>query len=104
MRDSAARSATRAAWDTSSRFNASGIASFTFAFGGDIFDYENVAYTYDDPATVEAMSMVQGLFDDGCAPVSSRSAYGDQVSFANGKLLFFIGLEFRPALCGSRGE
>ena len=70
-------------------FDASTIASLTFAFGGNIFDYENVAYTYDDPATIEAMNMIQGLFDNGCASTITER-FGDQISFANGKLLFFI--------------
>ncbi len=70
-------------------FDASTIASLTFAFGGNIFDYESVAYTYDDPATIEAMNMIQGLFNDGCASTITER-FGDQISFANGKLLFFI--------------
>ena len=70
-------------------FDASTIASLTFAFGGNIFDYGNVAYTYDDPATIEAMNMIQGLFDNGCAGTITER-FGDQISFANGKLLFFI--------------
>lgn len=70
-------------------FDASTIASLTFAFGGNIFDYENVAYTYDDPATIEAMNMIQGLFNEGCAGTITER-FGDQISFANGKLLFFI--------------
>ena len=70
-------------------FDASTIASLTFAFGGNIFDYDSVAYTYDDPATIEAMNMIQGLFDQGCASTITER-FGDQISFANGKLLFFI--------------
>lgn len=70
-------------------FDASTIASLTFAFGGNIFDYESVAYTYDDPATIEAMNMIQGLFNEGCASTITER-FGDQISFANGKLLFFI--------------
>ena len=70
-------------------FDASTIASLTFAFGGNIFDYNSVAYTYDDPATIEAMNMIQGLFNEGCAGTITER-FGDQISFANGKLLFFI--------------
>lgn len=66
------------------------VASLTFSMGGDIFDYDNVAYTYDDPATLEAMTFIQALFADGCAgPVIER--YGDQTDFGNGALLFAIG-------------
>ncbi len=70
--------------------DASTVASLTFAFGGDIFDYDNVQYAYDDPATVEAMGLLQEMFSEGCAGVVTER-YGDQSDFGNGTLLFAIG-------------
>jgi phosphate/phosphite/phosphonate ABC transporter binding protein len=69
---------------------ASQFASWTFAFGGDIFDYNTSDYTYDSPAAKEAMNFLQDLFDSGCASVVVES-YGDQTDFGNGITLFTVG-------------
>ncbi len=70
--------------------DASRFASFTFAFGGDIFDYNTSEYTYDSDAAVAAMTFLQGMFNDGCASIVTES-YGDQTDFGTGKLLFAVG-------------
>jgi multiple sugar transport system substrate-binding protein/sn-glycerol 3-phosphate transport system substrate-binding protein len=70
--------------------DASRFASWTFAFGGDIFDYENNAYTLDSEAAVAAMEFLQGLFADGCA-VEVTENFGDQTSFGQGLTLFTVG-------------
>jgi len=70
--------------------DASRFASWTFAFGGDIFDYETNQYTYDSPAAIEAMTFLQGLFDEGCAAVVTER-YGDQSNFGAGRTLFTVG-------------
>ncbi len=70
--------------------DASRFASFTFAFGGDIFDYNTSKYTYDSDAATQAMSFLQGMFNDGCASIVTES-YGDQTDFGTGKLLFSVG-------------
>ncbi len=69
---------------------ASRFASWTFAFGGDIFDYENNEYTYNSEEAVEAMSFLQELFDEGCATAVTES-YGDQSNFGAGRTLFTVG-------------
>ena len=69
---------------------ASRFASWTFAFGGDVFDHENDRYTYDSPAAIEAMTFLQGLFDEGCATVTTES-FGDQTNFGAGRTLFTVG-------------
>lgn len=69
---------------------ASRFASWTFAFGGDIYDYEADRYTYDSPAAVEAMTFLQGLFEDGCATVETER-FGDQTNFGAGRTLFTVG-------------
>jgi multiple sugar transport system substrate-binding protein/sn-glycerol 3-phosphate transport system substrate-binding protein len=65
-------------------------ASWTFAFGGDIFDYETNQFTLNSDAAVEAWTFIQGLFADGCARLVTE-AYGDQTDFGNGTLLFTVG-------------
>jgi len=70
--------------------DASRIASWTFAFGGDVFDYEAGEYTYNSAETAEAMTYLQGLFADGCAGgVFER--FGDQARFGAGTTLFTVG-------------
>ena len=43
--------------------DASRFASWTFAFGGDVFDYDANEYSYNNEAAVEAMTFIQDLFD-----------------------------------------
>lgn len=69
--------------------DASTIASLTFARGGDIFDYDNVAYKYDGQETIDAMTLMQEMFAEGCAVVPAER-YGDQTDFGNGTTLFNI--------------
>lgn len=71
-------------------FDASRLASWTFAFGGDVFDYETGQFTYDSEAAVEAMTFLQGLFADGCATDIAES-FGDQTNFGQGVTLFTVG-------------
>lgn len=70
--------------------DASRFASWTFAFGGDMFDYDAGEYSYDSDAAVEAWSFIQSLFDKGCAELVTEQ-YGDQTDFGNGTLLFTVG-------------
>lgn len=70
--------------------DASRFASWTFAFGGDIFDYDADQYTYDSEAAIEAMNFIQQLFEAGCAAEVAEQ-YGDQTDFGNGNLLFTVG-------------
>lgn len=70
--------------------DASRMASWTFAFGGDIYNYGDAAYTYDSEASKEAMTFISDLIDEGCAS-QVVEAYGDQTDFGNGTLLFAVG-------------
>ena len=65
-------------------------ASWTFAFGGDMFDYENNQFTLNSDAAVNAWTFIQSLFADGCARLVTEN-YGDQTDFGNGTLLFTVG-------------
>ncbi|MFQ3567825.1 MAG: ABC transporter substrate-binding protein [Aggregatilineales bacterium] len=70
--------------------DASRFASWTFAFGGDIFDYDANQYTLNSPAAVEAVTFLKGLFEEGCAgEIFER--FGDQTNFGNGVTLFTVG-------------
>ncbi len=70
--------------------DASRFASFTFAFGGDVYDYNANQYTYDSEEAVKAWTFLQEMFNEGCATIVTE-AYGDQTDFGTGKLLFSVG-------------
>ncbi len=70
--------------------DASRFASWTFAFGGDVFDYDTAQYSYDSDAAKSAMKFLQSLFDEGCATVVTER-YGDQTNFGAGTTLFTVG-------------
>ena len=70
--------------------DASRFASWTFAFGGDVFDYDASAFSYNSPAAQEAMTFLQSLFDEGCAQVVTER-FGDQTNFGAGRTLFTVG-------------
>ncbi|MCL5997296.1 MAG: extracellular solute-binding protein [Chloroflexi bacterium] len=69
--------------------DASDFASLVFANGGSILKADASGYDFNSPAAVEALTMMQRMFKNGCAvelPVSER--FGEQNRFAAGKLLF----------------
>lgn len=70
--------------------DASRFASFVFARGGDIYDYENNQFTLNNQAAVDAMTQMQQLYADGCA-ILIAERNGDQADFAARKTLFTIG-------------
>lgn len=70
--------------------DASRFASWTFAFGGDVFDYEAGRFTYDSDAAVAAMTFLQDLTDRGCMDIVTER-FGDQTDFGTGNLLFTVG-------------
>jgi multiple sugar transport system substrate-binding protein/sn-glycerol 3-phosphate transport system substrate-binding protein len=49
------------------RDDASAMAAWTFAFGGDVLTEDGATYQYNNPATIEAMTFLKGMYDDGCA-------------------------------------
>ena len=49
------------------RDDASALAAWTFAFGGDVITEDGTGYIYNGPATVEAMTFLKGMLDEGCA-------------------------------------
>lgn len=71
--------------------DATRFASWTFAFGGDVFDKSTNQYTLNSSASVAAMEFLQDMFASGCAQFIDSGYYGDQTEFGNGILLFAIG-------------
>lgn len=49
------------------RDDASAVAAWTFAFGGDVLTEDGTGYVYDGQATIDAMTFLKGMYDDGCA-------------------------------------
>ncbi len=72
------------------RTDASNIAAMTYGQGADIFDPETGTFMYNNPATVQTLSFMQSLLNEGCANLIAER-YGDQNDFAAGKNLFYVG-------------
>lgn len=72
------------------RTDASNVAAMTYALGGDIWDPATQTYAYNNPQTVEALSFMQNLLNEGCANLIAES-FADQNDFAAGKNLFYVG-------------
>jgi multiple sugar transport system substrate-binding protein len=72
------------------RTDASNVAALTYGLGADIFDVESNTYTYNNPATIEALTFMQTLVADGCANLIAEN-FADQNDFAAGKNLFYMG-------------
>jgi multiple sugar transport system substrate-binding protein len=49
------------------RDDASAFAAWTFAFGGDVLTEDGKGYVFNSPATVEAMTFLKSMYDEGCA-------------------------------------
>jgi multiple sugar transport system substrate-binding protein/sn-glycerol 3-phosphate transport system substrate-binding protein len=43
------------------------VAAWTFAFGGDVLNEDGTGYVYNGQATIDAMTFLKGMLDDGCA-------------------------------------
>lgn len=67
---------------------ASTLASWVFAFGGEI--YEEGRYTYDSPAAIAAMNFLQELIEARCGQIVT-ARYADQTAFGTGTALFTVG-------------
>ena len=49
------------------RDDASAVASWTFAFGGDVLNEDGTEYVYNSQATIDALTFLKGMLDEGCA-------------------------------------
>lgn len=70
--------------------DASSVAAWTFAFGGNIYDAKTAQFTYNSEGSAKAMSFLQDLFTNKCA-VPVTETYGNQTDFGNGSALFTTG-------------
>jgi multiple sugar transport system substrate-binding protein len=71
------------------RDDASAVASWTYAFGGDIMNEDGTEYVYNSDATVEALTFLQELHDDGCAYFFTEGF--PNTEFANRRAIFTQG-------------
>jgi len=49
------------------RDDASAVAAWTYAFGGNVLSEDGTGYVYNGQATVDAVTFLKGMLDDGCA-------------------------------------
>ena len=49
------------------RDDASAVASWAFAFGGNVLTADGAGYDYSNAAVVESMTFLKGMLDEGCA-------------------------------------
>lgn len=70
------------------RTDASYVAAATFALGGEIF--EEGAFVYNNPETIEAVQFMVDLYNEGCAELVAEQ-FGDQNNLTAGKALFYVG-------------
>lgn len=70
--------------------DASRFASWVFAFGGNIFDYDTNQYSLNNAKVVAAMQFLQDLYNKACINTVSER-YGDQSDFGAGTSLFTVG-------------
>ncbi len=70
------------------RYDASNMASWVFAFGGDIYNAKTNQFTFDSKEAIAAMTFLQSLAKDGCVRIVD--GYNDQVQFGAGKSLFTV--------------
>lgn len=71
------------------RDDASSVAAWTFAFGGDVLTDDGTGYIYNGQATIDAMSFLKDMQDEGCAYLFTEG-YPDP-EFANRRAIFTTG-------------
>jgi ABC-type glycerol-3-phosphate transport system substrate-binding protein/outer membrane murein-binding lipoprotein Lpp len=71
------------------RDDASAVAAWTYAFGGDVLIEDGTGYVYNSPATIEAMTFLKGMLDDGCAYFFTEGFPNPE--FANRRAIFTMG-------------
>lgn len=71
------------------RDDASAVAAWTYAFGGDILTEDGTGYVYNGEATVAAMTFLKGLYDEGCGYLFTEGFPNPE--FAARRALFTMG-------------
>lgn len=65
------------------RDDASAVAAWTFAFGGDVLTEDGTGYVYNSQATIDAMAFLKGMADDGCAFFFTEGFPNPQLALRN---------------------
>jgi multiple sugar transport system substrate-binding protein/sn-glycerol 3-phosphate transport system substrate-binding protein len=71
------------------RDDASGLAAWTFAFGGDVLTEDGTGYVYNSQATIDALAFQKSMLDEGCAFFFTEGY--PNTEFANRRALFTTG-------------
>ncbi len=71
------------------RTDASAVAAWTYAFGGDVLTEDGTTYDYSSQGTMDAMSFLKGMVDEGCAYLFSEGFPNPE--FAARRALFTMG-------------
>lgn len=71
------------------RDDASAVASWTYAYGGDVLSEDKTEYVYNSQPTVDALAFLKGLYDDGCAYFFTEGF--PNTEFANRRAIFTQG-------------
>jgi multiple sugar transport system substrate-binding protein/sn-glycerol 3-phosphate transport system substrate-binding protein len=71
------------------RDDASAVAAWTFAFGGDVLNEAKDGYVYNSQATIDAMTFLKGMLDDGCAYFFTEGYPNPEL--ANRRAIFTMG-------------
>jgi len=71
------------------RDDASAVAAWTYAFGGDVLDEAGTGYNYAGDGTIQSMAFLKDLYDDGCAFFFTEGFPNPE--FASRRALFTMG-------------
>lgn len=71
------------------RDDASSVAAWTFAYGGDVLNSDGTGYVYNGQATYDAMAFQKALYDEGCAFFFTEGY--PNTEFANRRAIFTTG-------------
>jgi multiple sugar transport system substrate-binding protein len=71
------------------RDDASAVAAWTFAFGGEVLTEDGTHYAYNTQATIDAMTFLKGMSDDGCAYLFTEGYPNPE--FASRRAVFTMG-------------
>ena len=73
------------------RDDASALASWTYAYGGNILNEAGDGYVLNGQATVDALTLLKGMYDDGCANFLDDPKGFPNAEFAARRALFAQG-------------
>jgi multiple sugar transport system substrate-binding protein/sn-glycerol 3-phosphate transport system substrate-binding protein len=73
------------------RDDASAVASWTYAFGGDVLTEDGTQYVYNSQATIDAMTLLKSMYDEGCANFLDDPEGFPNSEFAARKAIFAQG-------------